>query len=82
MSIQEQAQQVKSTMSSMQYYTNPAKRRKIDFLLAECASLFANCDSTYQARQEAKYKEQSILAEIAKIDYHFAIQCGYLQQDN
>jgi len=69
-------------MSSMQYYTNPAKRRKIDFLLAECASLFANCDSTYQARQEAKYKEQSILAEIAKIDIHFAIQCGYLQQDN
>ena len=82
MSIQEQAQQVKSTMSSMQYYTNPAKRRKIDFLLAECASLFANCDSTYQARQEAKYKEQSILAEIAKIDYHFAIQCGFLLQDN
>ena len=81
MSIQEQAQLVKSTMSSMQYYTNPAKRRKIDFLLAECASLFANCDSTYQARQEAKYKEQSILAEIAKIDIHFAIQCGYLQQD-
>ena len=81
MSIQEQAQQEKSTMSSMQYYTNPAKRRKIDFLLAECASLFADCDSTYQARQEAKYKEQSILAEIAKIDYHFAIQCGFLQQD-
>ena len=69
-------------MSSMQYYTNPAKRRKIDFILAECASLFANCDSTYAARQQAKYKEQELLAQIAKLDYHFAIQCGYLQQEN
>jgi len=68
-------------MSTMQYYTNPAKRRKIDFLLAECASLFANCDSTYAARQQAKYKEQDLLAQIAKLDYHFAIQCGYQQAD-
>ena len=82
MSNQELAQQVKSNQLNMQYYTNPAKRRKIDFILEECASLFANCDSTYKARQEAKYKEQELLAEIAKIDYHFAIQCGYLQQDN
>ena len=82
MSNQEQAQQLKESMSSMQYYTNPAKRRKIDFILAECASLFANCDSTYAARQQAKYKEQELLAEIAKLDYHFAIQCGYLQQEN
>ena len=82
MSNEQQAQQLKESMSTMQYYTNPAKRRKIDFLLAECASLFANCDNTYKARQEAKYKEQSILAEIAKIDYHFAIQCGFLLQDN
>lgn len=66
----------------MQYYTNPAKRRKIDFILQECASLFANCDSTYAARQQAKYKEQELLGEIAKIDLHFAIQCGYLQQEN
>jgi len=82
MSNQELAQQVKSNQLNMQYYTNPAKRRKIDFILEECASLFANCDSTYKARQEAKYKEQELLAEIAKIDYHFAIQCGFLQQDN
>ena len=82
MSNQEKAQQVKESMSSMQYYTNPAKRRKIDFILAECASLFANCDSTYAARQQAKYKEQELLAQIAKLDYHFAIQCGYLQQEN
>ena len=66
----------------MQYYTNPAKRRKIDFILVECASLFANCESTYAARQQAKYKEQELLGEIAKIDLHFAIQCGYLQQEN
>jgi hypothetical protein len=71
----------RASMSSMQYYTNPAKRRKIDFILEECASLFANCDSTYAARQQAKYKEQELLAQIAKLDYHFAIQCGYQQAD-
>ena len=81
MSNQEKAQQLKESMSSMQYYTNPAKRRKIDFILAECASIFANCDSTYAARQQAKYKEQELLAQIAKLDYHFAIQCGYQQAD-
>ena len=69
-------------MSSMQYYTNPAKRRKIDFILAECASLFANCGSSYAERQQAKYKEQELLGEIAKLDYHFAIQCGYLLPNN
>ena len=82
MSNKELAQQAKSNQLSMQYYTNPAKRRKIDFILEECASLFANCDSTYEARQQAKYKEQELLSEIAKLDLHFAIQCGYLQQDN
>ena len=81
MSNQEQAQQKKESMSSMQYYTNPAKRRKIDFILQECASLMANCDSNYAARQQAKYKEQELLAQIAKLDYHFAIQCGYQQAD-
>jgi hypothetical protein len=81
MSNEQQAQQMRESMSTMQYYTNPAKRRKIDFLLAECASLFANCDSTYAARQQAKYKEQELLAQIAKLDYHFAIQCGYQQAD-
>jgi hypothetical protein len=81
MSSQQQAQQMKESMSSMQYYTNPAKRRKIDFLLAECASLFANCGNSYAERQQAKYQEQSILAKIATIDHHFAIQCGYQQAD-
>lgn len=64
------------------YYTNPAKRRKIDGLLAEAASVFANCDSTYEARQEAKYREQEILEQIAKLDPYFAERCGYLQKDN
>ena len=82
MSNEQQAQQLKESMSTMQYYTNPAKRRKIDFILAECASLFANCGSSYAERQQAKYKEQELLAKIAKLDIHFAIQCGYLQQEN
>jgi len=81
MSNQQKAQQLKESMSSMQYYTNPAKRRKIDFILEECASLFANCGNSYAERQQAKYKEQELLAEVAKLDHHFAIQCGYQQAD-
>jgi hypothetical protein len=42
----------------------------------------SNCESSYNARQQAKYKEQELLGEIAKIDLHFAIQCGYLIPDN
>ena len=82
MSNEQLAQQAKESMSSMQYYTNPAKRRKIDFILEECASLMANCESDYNSRQQAKYKEQELLLEISKIDLHFAIQCGYLIPDN
>ena len=82
MSNEQLAQQAKESMSSMQYYTNPAKRRKIDFILEECASLMANCESDYNSRQQAKYKEQELLFEISKIDLHFAIQCGYLIPDN
>ena len=79
---EQQANQAKQQQASMQYYTNPAKRRKIDFILEECATLMSNCEATYQARQQAKYKEQELLGEIAKIDLHFAIQCGYLIPDN
>ena len=82
MSNEQLAQQAKEQQENMQYYTNPAKRRKIDFLLEECASVMANCASTYNARQQAKYKEQELLFEISKIDLHFAIQCGYLIPDN
>ena len=82
MNYEQQAKEAKQQQQSMQYYTNPAKRRKIDFILEECATLMANCESDYNSRQQAKYKEQELLGEIAKIDLHFAIQCGYLIPDN
>jgi septal ring factor EnvC (AmiA/AmiB activator) len=82
MSNEQQAKEAKQQQENMQYYTNPAKRRKIDFILEECATLMANCESDYNSRQQAKYKEQELLGEIAKIDLHFAIQCGYLIPDN
>ena len=82
MSNEQQAKEAKQQQQNMQYYTNPAKRRKIDFILEECATLMANCESDYNSRQQAKYKEQELLGEIAKIDLHFAIQCGYLIPDN
>jgi septal ring factor EnvC (AmiA/AmiB activator) len=80
--LAQQAKEAKQQQADMQYYTNPAKRRKIDFILEECATLMSNCEASYQARQQAKYKEQELLGEIAKIDLHFAIQCGYLIPDN
>ena len=82
MSNDQKAKEAKQQQENMQYYTNPAKRRKIDFILEECATLMANCESDYNSRQQAKYKEQELLGEIAKIDLHFAIQCGYLIPDN
>ena len=59
-----------------QYYTNKAKRRKIDFLLKEAALTFANCANNSKARIDAKKKEQEILSKINKIDPHFAESCG------
>ena len=82
MSNDQRAKEAKQQQENMQYYTNPAKRRKIDFILEECATLMSNCEHTYNARQQAKYKEQELLGDIAKIDLHFAIQCGYLIPDN
>ena len=82
MSNEQKAKEAKHQQVSMQYYTNPAKRRKIDFILEECATLMANCESDYNSRQQAKYKEQELLGDIAKIDLHFAIQCGYQLPDN
>ena len=82
MNNEKQAKEAKHQQENMQYYTNPAKRRKIDFILEECATLMANCESDYNSRQQAKYKEQELLGDIAKIDLHFAIQCGYLIPDN
>jgi len=39
--------------------------------------LFANCESTKEARADALKKEQEILQEIYKLDPHFADRCGY-----
>jgi hypothetical protein len=41
------------------YYTNKATKRKIDHLLFEAAKLFANCESTYEARQEGSEDERA-----------------------
>jgi hypothetical protein len=59
------------------YYTNKATKRKIDYLLFEAAKLFANCESTYEARQQALKKEQEYLKQIHDLDPHFAERCGY-----
>lgn len=59
------------------YYTNKATKRKIDHLLQEAAMLFANCEPTYQSRQEALKQEQEILKQIHALDPHFAERCGY-----
>jgi hypothetical protein len=36
------------------YYTNKAKKRRIDELLKDAAALFANCEQTLEARREAR----------------------------
>ena len=59
------------------YYTNKATRRKIDILLKEAAMLFANCEPTITAREEALKQEKVILAKIYELDPHFAERCGY-----
>jgi RecB family exonuclease len=59
------------------YYTNKAKKRKIDELLKDAAALFANCEQTSEARREAREKEKEIISQIAKIDRHFAERCGW-----
>ena len=59
------------------YYTNKSTKRKIDNLLKSAAMLFANCEPTYEARQEALKKEQEYLSQIYDLDPHFAERCGY-----
>lgn len=59
------------------YYTNKAKKRRIDELLKEAAMLFANCEPTSKARKEAIEKEKELINQIAKIDRHFAERCGW-----
>lgn len=69
----------KSIRMEWEYYTNNSKRRRIDNLLMEAANLFANCEPTTEARREAQKKEKEILERIAKLDRHFAAQCGWNQ---
>jgi len=67
----------KAIRMEWEYYTNPSKRRRIDHLLLEAANLFANCEPTTEARNEARRKEKEILERISKLDRHFAEQCGW-----
>jgi hypothetical protein len=41
--------------------------------------LFANCEKSEEARRLAQEKEKEILEQIAKLDRHFAAQCGWNQ---
>lgn len=59
-----------------EYYTNQSKRERIDSLLQQAASLFANCDSTPEAQAVARKGEKDILRKVAKIDSFFAERCG------
>ena len=65
-----------------EYYTNRSKKRKIDHLLLEAARIFANCENTKEARNEAKSKELAILDQIARYDRHFAESCGWINPNN
>ena len=59
------------------YYTNKSTKRKIDHLLKEAAMLFANCEPSLQAREQALKQEQEYLSQIYDLDPHFAERCGY-----
>ena len=73
----QQVQELKAKRMEWQYYTNKAKKRKIDRILHEMAMLFANCENTPEARQAAKQQEIELLNQIATIDVHFAESCGW-----
>ena len=60
-----------------QYYTNKAKRRRIDDLLKAASILFMNCGPTPSDHREAAEKEKEIINQIAHIDRHFAERCGW-----
>lgn len=60
--------------SNLKYYNDPRIRFTIDKILAEMASVFANCgqDSTLKEMKDAYKKEWALMDEIAKIDPEFA----------
>jgi hypothetical protein len=64
-----------------EYYTNQSKKEQIDNLLQQAASVFANCDSTPEAKVTARKREKEILRKIAKIDSFFAERCGCNELD-
>jgi hypothetical protein len=64
-----------------EYYTNQSKKEQIDNLLQQAASIFANCDSTPEAKVTARKREKEILRKIAKIDGFFAERCGCNELD-
>jgi hypothetical protein len=64
-----------------EYYTNQSKREEIDNLLQQAASLFANCDSTPEAKVIARKREKEILRKVSKIDSFFAERCGCNELD-
>lgn len=64
------------------YYTQPATRDKVDAILADIASVFANLDSTPQARLSAKAYEKQRLQDIAALDPHLAERCGWDNPDS
>jgi hypothetical protein len=64
-----------------EYYTNQSKKEQIDNLLEQAASVFANCDSTPEAKVTARKREKEILRKIAKIDSFFAERCGCNELD-
>lgn len=60
--------------SNLQYYNDPVIKESIDKILAEMASVFAQCgqDSTLKEIKDAYKKEWALMDEIAKIDPEFA----------
>ena len=64
------------------YYTQPATKAKVDAILADIASVFANLDCSPQARANAKAYEKQRLQDIAQLDPHFAERCGWDNPDS
>lgn len=64
------------------YYTQPATRDKVDAILVDIATVFANLDHSYQSRSEAKAYEKQRLQDIADLDPHFAERCGWDNPDS
>jgi len=69
--------QITSQRMEWEYYTNRSKQRKIDNLLQQAATLFANCDNTHDARVTAKNAEIARLQIILAYGDQFDVMDGY-----